>query len=416
MNKILKIVSIIILGAIILFGIYLLFLQPDKSSETEIIKAEEKKEGEEQARTSSIPVKVTEILKGELPLRLRVSATAQVREKTIIKSEVSGKVESIRVKIGDWVKKGQLLVKIEDTEKRLKVQRAKTNKLKSLAEYLINSGLEEMEQSDPDKFDTKKINDIRTRYLAAIENLRNGKINEKEFDKISDKYDNIMVSSGSWRENIRKVQDGLSEAIIALKEAELNLRKTYIHSPFQGRISELKVSKGEIISNGQEILKVVNLKSVYLEGFALESEIKNLKLGTLVRVKFDSYNDRYFRGEINAISPEVDQVNKTITLYIKINNDENLILPGMHAEIDVEYMVFKDVIKVPIKAIIVRQERPLVFVVNGKTVNWVYVDLGPRNDEEQIIKKFHSEVNPGDLVVIEGHSTLAHQSRIKIIK
>jgi len=416
MNKILKIVSFVILGALLIFGAYKLFLQPHKESETEIIKADEKKEGEAPARTSRIPVKVTEVLKGDLPLRLRVSATAQVREKTVIKSEVSGKVESIRVKIGDWVKKGQLLVKIEDTEKRLEVERAKTNKLKSLAEYLINSGLEEMQEEDPAGFDSKKVKEVRQRYLSAIEDFRKGNIKEKEFDRISDEYDKVMVSSGTWRENIRKVQDGLSEAVIALKQAELNLRKTSIYSPFQGRISELNVSKGEIISNGEDILKVVNLKSIYLEGFALESEIKNLKLGTLVRVKFDSYSDRYFRGVIDAISPEVDQENKTITLYIKMNNDENLILPGMHAEIDVEYKVFKDVIKVPIQAIIVRQERPLVFVINGKTVNWVYVDLGPRNDEEQIIQRFHSEVNPGDQVVIEGHSTLAHQSRIKIIK
>jgi len=415
MNKIIKIVSFIILVAAILYGGYQLFFNSEISSDTEIIKAEEKST-EEPVRTSSIPVKVTEVMKGELPLRLRVSATAQVKEKTIIKSEVSGKVESIRVNIGDWVRKGQLLVKIEDTEKKLEVEKAKTNKLKSLAEYLINSGLEEIQKSDTENLDSKKVRDIREKYLGAIENFRNRKITEKEFDIISDEYDKIMVSSGTWRENIRKVQDGLAEAIIALKQAELNLKKTYIYSPFQGRISELKVSKGEIISNGQEILKVVNLKSVYLEGFALESEISNLKIGTQVRVKFDSYSSRYFRGEINAISPEVDQVNKTITLYIKINNDENLILPGMHAEIDVEYMIFKDIIKVPVNAIIVRQERPLIFVVNGKTVNWVYVDLGPKNDEEQIIKSFHSEVNPGDLVVIEGHSTLAHQSRIKIIK
>ncbi len=416
MNKIIKIISFVILIALILFGGYQLFFNSDISSETEIIKAEDKGTEGEPARTSSIPVKVAEIKKGELPLRLRVSATAQVKEKTVIKSEVSGKVQSIRINIGDWVKKGQLLVKIEDTEKRLDVEKAKTSKLKSLAEYLINSGLEEIQQADPDSFDAKKVKDIRGKYLAAIENFRNRKISEKEFDNISDEYDKIMVSSGTWRENIRKVQDGLAEAIIALKQAELNLKKTYIYSPFQGRISELKISKGEIISNGQEILKVVNLKSVYLEGFALESEIKNLKIGTQVRVKFDSYNDRYFRGEINAISPEVDQVNKTITLYIRINNDENLILPGMHAEIDVEYKVFKDIIKVPVQAIIVRQERPLIFVISGKTVNWVYVDLGPRNDEEQIINSFQSEVNPGDLVVIEGHSTLAHQSRVKIIK
>jgi len=416
MNKIIKIISIVIMAAALIFGGYKLFFNKDSSSETEIIKADEKKEGEESAKSSTIPVKVTEILKGELPLRLRVSATAQVREKTIIKSEVSGKVESIKVNIGDWVHKGQLLVKIEDTEERLEVEKAKTNKLKSLAEYLINSGLEEMEPDDPVNFDGKKVKEMREKYLAAIESLRNGKISEKDFGKISDEYDQLMVSSGTWRENIRKVQDGLSTAIIALKQAEFNLRKTSIYSPFQGRISDLKVSSGEIIGNGQDVLKVVNLKSVYLEGFALESEIKNLKLGTQVRVKFDSYGGRYFHGEIDAISPEVDQLNKTITLYIKVNNEENLILPGMHAEIDVEYMVFKDVIKVPVESIIVRQERPLIFVVNGDTVNWVYVDLGPKNDEEQIIQKFHSEVKPGDLVVIEGHSTLAHQSRIKIEK
>ncbi len=415
MNKIIKIISFVILLAAIIFGGYKLFFDSKISSDTEIIKSEEENKKNESSSTSAIPVKVTEIVKGDLPLRLRISATAQVREKTVIRSEVSGKVESIRVKIGDWVKKGQLLVKVEDTEKKLEVRRAKTKKLKSLAEYLINSEFEDSQKSDS-KVDTKKIGNIKKKYLTAIENFRKNQISEKEFDKISDEYDKIMVSSGIWRENIRKVQDGLSESIIALKQAELNLKKTYIYSPFQGRVSELNISKGEIISNGKEILKVVNLKSVYLEGFALESEIKNLKVGTLVRIKFDSYSDRYFRGEIDAISPEVNQENKTITLYIKVNNEENLILPGMHAEIDVEYKVFKDVIKIPVQSVIVRQNRPLIFVVNGKTVKWVYVELGPKNDEEQIVKSFQSEVNPGDMVVIEGHSTLAHQSRIKIIK
>ena len=253
MNKIIKIISFVILIAAIIFGVYKLFFNTSDSSETEIIKAEEKNSESQPARTSSIPVKVVEITKGELPLRLRVSATAQVREKTMIKSEVSGKVEYIRVKIGDWVKKGQLLVKIEDTEKRLDVEKAKTNKLKSLAEYLINSGLEEIQQSDTEKFDSKIVQDIREKYLAAIKNFREGTITEKKFNMISDEYDKIMVSSGSWRENIRKVQDGLSEANIALKQAELNLRKTYIYSPFQGRISELNVSKGEIISTGRNI-------------------------------------------------------------------------------------------------------------------------------------------------------------------
>ncbi len=416
MNKIIKLISFVILIGLLLFGGYKLFFHTDKKDETEIIKADKKENGDAPARTSSIPVKVTEILKGELPLRLRISATAQVREKTVIKSEVSGKVERINIKIGDRVRKGQLLVKIEDIEKKLDVERAKANKLKSLAEYLINSGLEDLQESPPEEANLNQVEKIKKKYLKAIGDFEKGKISETAFDKISDEYDKVMVSSGTLRQNIRKAHDGLSEAIIALKQAELKLSRTSIYSPFQGIVSKLTISRGENINTGQEVLKVVNLQSIYLEGFALESEIKNLKLRTQVRVKFDSYSGEYFFGEIEAISPEVDPQNKTISIYIKIENKDNKILPGMHAEIDVEYKVFKDVVKVPVKSIIIRQDRPLIFVVNGKTVNWVYVELGPKNDEEQIIKKFQSEVSPGDLVVIEGHSTLAHQSRIKIIK
>ncbi|MEN8152995.1 MAG: efflux RND transporter periplasmic adaptor subunit [Acidobacteriota bacterium] len=416
MNKIIKIISFVIFIGLLIFAGYKLFFHEDNKDETEIIKADTTEDKNTPKKTSSIPVKVTEILKGELPLRLRISATAQVREKTTIKSEVSGKVERINIKVGDRVRKGQLLVKIEDIEKKLDVERAKANKLKSLAEYLINSGLEEFKESQPDDVDMGEVEKIKKKYLKAIEDFEKGKISETLFNKISDEYDKVMVSSGTLRQNIRKAHDGLSEAIISLKQAELKLKRTSIYSPFQGVVSDLTISRGENINTGQEVLKVVNLQSVYLEGFALESEIKNLKLGTQVRVKFDSYGGKYFFGEIEAISPEVDPQNKTISIYVKMDNKDNKILPGMHAEIDVEYKVFKDIIKVPVKSIIIRQDRPLLFVVNGKTVKWVYVELGPKNDEEQIIKSFQSEVSPGDLVVIEGHSTLAHQSRIKIIK
>ena len=90
----------------------------------------------------------------------------------------------------------------------------------------------------------------------------------------------------------------------------------------------------------------------------------------------------------------------------------------MRTQLDIEYRVQKNVIKVPIDAIQPRQDRYLVFVVKdlqGSTgmAMWEYVELGEKNDEEQEII---SGVNEGDLVIVEGHMTLAHQSRVKIIK
>jgi multidrug efflux pump subunit AcrA (membrane-fusion protein) len=105
-------------------------------------------------------------------------------------------------------------------------------------------------------------------------------------------------------------------------------------------------------------------------------------------------------------------------VYVKVDNKDRLFLPGMHAEIDLEYQVFENVIKVPRDAVIFRQERYLVFVVrdvkrNIGTANWEYVTIGHQNDEEIEIL---SGVKEGDLVLVEGHKTLAHQSRVKVIK
>jgi len=88
----------------------------------------------------------------------------------------------------------------------------------------------------------------------------------------------------------------------------------------------------------------------------------------------------------------------------------------MHAEIAVEYKIFENVIKVPRKALLTRQDRYLVFTIKdiqgrSGTANWVYVEMGSQNDEEFEIK---SGIQEGDLVVVEGHLTLAHQSKVKI--
>ncbi len=413
-----KLVIFIAFIILLFTAVFFLFFNKEEDQGTEIIKSDKLDNSKNASiKTSSIPVKVVKILKGDLPLRLKISGSAQAREKATIKSEVSGKIFNIYIKPGQKVIRGQLLIKIDDTEKKLEVAKAEANKLKCLAQYLIDSEFEDAVSTDkisPQEIEMFK--KAKSAYLKAITDFNAGRITQEQFDKINNRYERIMVSSGSLRQEIKKANDGLADAIISLKQAKINLKRTFIRSPFDGVISDLKVSKGESINSGQELLKVINLKSVYIEGFALESEVKNLNVSTKVRIKFDSFNDKYIYGRIDSISPEVDSTNKTISIFVKIDNSNSKILPGMHAEMDIEYKIFKNVFKVPNKAIIVRQDRPLIFVVKGKIVNWVYVDLGPKNDEEQGIIKFYSEVKEGDQVVIEGHSTLAHQSRIKIIK
>lgn len=414
MNKIIKIISFVIFIIALIFAGYKIFFQKQKKEETEIIKAQDNKNSESKTKKeATLPVKVIKATKSDLPLRLRISGCADVWEKATIKSEVPGEVKKIFFSVGEHIKKGQLLVKTDDKEIKLELERAKTNKLKALSEFLVKESSKINTNSKISKKQKIELANLKKKYLISIKNLRNGKINETEFEKISDDYEIALVYSGSMREKIRKAQEGLSDAIISLKQSEIKLKKTSIRSPFQGIISNINISTGEKISPGQEILKIVNLNSLYIKGFALESEIHNLRKGLNVRIKFDSFRDQYSFGKIEAISPEVDPDNKTITIYVKFDNKKNLIYPGMHAEMDIEYKVFKNTLNLPNDAIVVREGRPLVFVVKDKTALWKYVDIGHHNDEQtEIIKG----IQEGDIVVVEGQLTLAHQSKVKIIK
>jgi RND family efflux transporter MFP subunit len=421
MNKVLKIVAIAIIVAGLAFVAYLLFLKPEKKEGTDIVKAQENQDSSNTInREASLPVKTLQVKRGNLPLRLRISATADVWEKTNIKSEVQGKVTSINCKIGDLVPKGKLLVKIDDSEKRLDVEGRRANKLETLSKFLVKEKSDNPFNQTLNKGQRKELDDIESTYKKALVDYEKGRINEAQFDKIKERYEETMVFSGARREEVLKATEKLTEAIVALKKSELELKRTSIRSPFPGIIADLQVSRGEILSIGQEILKIINLNSLYLKGFALESEISHLQKGIGTRIKFDAFPDQYFHGNIQSISPEVDPDKKTITLYVKLDNPDNKIYPGMHAELDIEHKIFENVIKVPRKAVIVRGEgdRPLVFaIINIKgstgTADWRYVELGAQNDEEIEIK---SGIQEGDIIVIDGQLTLSHQSRVKIIK
>ena len=416
MNKVLKIIALVITIGVLVFAGIKLFQKEKENNEAEVITAEAKDVQTGPKKETALPVKVISIKRGNLPLRLNISASADTWEKADVKAEIAGTIRSIKVAVGDWVKKGQVLVQLDDRERQLVVEQRKAEKLRSYSNYLVKEETELVENNTLTEKQKKELANLKQNYQKALKDFEKGIIARKEFEKISDDYQKALIFSGTIREEVRKAQEGLSSAIVALKQAELDLNRTAIKSPFQGKVANLQISKGETINAGQIVMRVVNLKSLYLRGYALESEIQHLRKGTNVRIRFDSFPETYYYGEIEAISPEVDEERKTITVYVKVDNKDNLFLPGMHANIDLEYKIFENVIKVPRVALLTRQDRYLVFTVKdiqGRkgTANWVYVEVGHQNDEEIEIK---SGLKEGDMVLIEGHMTLSHQSRVKI--
>jgi multidrug efflux pump subunit AcrA (membrane-fusion protein) len=175
----------------------------------------------------------------------------------------------------------------------------------------------------------------------------------------------------------------------------------------------LNISVGERLAPGNEVFSIVNLASVFLKAYVLETEINKIKAGQRVRIRFISDPGQPLYGRVTALSPEIDREKKTGTVFIGFVNPGD-VRAGLNAHADIEYTTVKNVLKIPRQSMLVRSNRTLVFIVENDIALWKYLDAGAGNDEEIEVKA--GELNAGDRVVIEGQLTLAHQAKVKVIE
>jgi RND family efflux transporter MFP subunit len=250
-------------------------------------------------------------------------------------------------------------------------------------------------------------------YEEAVQQYQKGLISKEEFDKRSRLYERALIESGEKKDEVIAAMKGLTQAEISVKKAQLELEKTKIRAPFSGIITDIQVSPGEHVSAGRELFTLVNISKIQVQAQVLESEIGKMQVGREVDLKFSAYPGKIFRGKVSAISPIVNAEFKTCKVFIDVENPEEELKPGMHAEVEIAAEIHRNKLLVPQDAILTRSQRKLLFVVEDGLAKWRYVEIGLENEEYAEIL---DGVQAGEPVIIEGHFTLAHDAHVKIVE
>ncbi len=137
-----------------------------------------------------------------------------------------------------------------------------------------------------------------------------------------------------------------------------------------------------------------------------------MRVGREVEIKFSAYPGQIFKGKTKAISPIIDPEDKTCTVVIEVDNPQEQIKPGMHAEVEIPAEIHEDILLIPQEAVLVRG-RKLAFVVEEGLAKWRYIQVGLENEDYAEVLE---GVEEGELVIVEGHFTLAHDAKVKIIQ
>ena len=377
---------------------------------------------EETMSSSAIPVPVEAALveRGKLIQRIMTNGIAKAVRKVAFQAEVEGILISLKVRDGQSVRANELLAKIDDTDYKLEVATAEEARIKALADYaLMQLSESSLAPSAASQKDVEIINNAKTKWQEAEENYKKGLISKQELEQIRKEYDLAKIMAGLSREEVASSQVGLKRAEIALEKAKRNLGKTEIRAPFSGIVTEVEAVEGEMMNRGKSLFKLVDLSTIKLEAKVLESEIGLIDIAREAWVVFPAYPDKSFMGKISAISPMVDSDTKTCTVMIHLANPEKLVKDGMYAQVRIDSQIFENRLIVPQEAILEREGKKLIFLIENKRSKWIYIRTGVENEEyAEILSESEGGllmVKEGDLVITSGHYTLAHDALVRVV-
>lgn len=374
---------------------------PDAAADTSA-KAEKKER--------AVSVNAARAIRADLVRPVIAEGQLRARHSAEIRAEVSGKIMRVPVEEGQPVKRGTLLLKIDDREYEMAAEEAR-------ARYLQTLSLLTIEDADVDTTLAQDAKEVRDQF-ADLERLeKSGKISRDERLAREIGLDVQALKEGKFRGEIAAARSGVSVARADLERARLNLERTEIRAPFDGVVSGLTLSPGEQVMTNQVLFTLVDNVNIEAEVGVLEADVGKIAPGGAAILAIPALGDT-IPARVDVVSPQFNRESRTCQVLMRVKNDDGRMRPGMFARALIAGERFTDRLLVPREAVLTRDGRPLVFKVEDGRAKWLYVELGQSNDHLVEITSVlqGGTLEPGDRVVVSDHLTLAHDAKIKVRK
>nr|MDQ3394779.1 efflux RND transporter periplasmic adaptor subunit [Bacteroidota bacterium] len=283
------------------------------------------------AAGATIPVDAVVVKTRKLENKIRVTGSVLANEAIQLRSEMSGRVSKIFFKEGERIKKGSILVKINDEELRAQLDRLKYT-------------------------------------LQLYENSENRQKQLLEREAISqEEYDITLTESKTAAADIR-----LLEAQIA---------KAQIRASFDGVIGLRYISEGSYVTPTTDIASFFNIDYAKLD-FSVPGKYSGMvNIGDNVYFNIENSNEN-FQGKVYAIEPQIDAATRTLKMRALSENKNQKIMPGQFANIELVLDAVENAIMVPTEAVVPEFDGHKVFVSQMGKAEPVNVQLGLRTDKE----------------------------------
>ncbi|MSO84563.1 MAG: efflux RND transporter periplasmic adaptor subunit [Rhodospirillales bacterium] len=307
-----------------------------------------------------IPVEIARAEAAPLAENVRAVGTLRSDESVIIRPELPGRVVETPFAEGQMVARGALLFRIEDNTLKAELGEAE-------AAHVLS-----------------RQNNVRARELME-KGAGTARARDEAFAKME----------------MDKARVELARARIAT---------TRIQAPFAGIVGLRKVSVGDYVQPGQDLVNLESIDTVKLDFRIPERYLGVLAVGQKVRADMDAFPGRAFEGQVFAIDPQIDAAGHSIAVRATLSNPDRVLRPGLFARVALTVREQAAAVAIPEQAIMPRGDKFFVYRVVGGKAALTPVEIGRRAGGRVEIAR---GLKPGEEVVVAGQIKLQDGSPVE---
>ena len=380
-------------------------------------------ESNEQEETYT-PVEVSKVNRKTLANITTMNGRISADKDVMLMPTIPGKVKTIKVKDGDPVKKGDVLFTLDEKDIRKQIDQAKASyeiakanydmgqeqtniaqesleRTKALTESILNNARENLEN-------TKKLYEVGAVSKSQLDQAELAL--QQQEAQLQTQLDQAEMSASDRVTKLANSQ--LEQAELAYKQAQDALSNATITSPIDGIVTGISIEVGSMASNAQPSMNVVDMDRVYVKIDVVEGLINQLAKGQEVNVTIPAVSSEPFNVAIDSINPTPDARTQLYPIKICLDNKDGMIKPGMFANVEIPLDVKEDVLSVPSQAVIVKDQKNIVYIVQDDKAIRKEVEIGlDTGIEVEILKGLEEK----DTIIISGHNYVEDGRVVKVV-
>lgn len=371
------------------------------------------------AAPAAIEVTTAAAITRDLPRFFEATGSLAGDQQTDVAPSIAGKVVAVGVDLGSYVKRGQMIVRLDDVDSKLRVEQAQAQVEQSKA--ALRQAEEKVGLRPGQAFDPNRVPEVANARVAlglAEKNLRrseklieSGDVSRASYDQQKAQHDQLKEQYESAlslaRQNYAAVMT--ARANVANAETQLGLARralsyALVFSPIDGYVAERTADLGEYVSPTAKVATIVRINPLRIRIDIPEQAIPEVRVGQAVSLTTSAWPDKNFSGRIARISPNVSASSRTLSVEADIENSAGALKPGQFATVRILQSRSEPAVLIPARSVLTEAGVSRVFVIKNGHAEQRPVQLG---QSESDLVEVKSGVATGEQVATSNMEQLS---------